>query len=196
MNPSQGVRPWPSVESYFHRGAGGGLTIWYSGAVNQTAHGSTNFTAGNLYAHPVILPGGVIDTIAFECTALGAGSAARVGIYSNTSEQVIYPSSLVVDGGEQDTTSVGVKSTAGLSIAISPGLYWFCYLCRATAPFARFVPLAAMSHVSGALPTMGANLPGSIVKVSSYGALPSTFPSGGAISGLTVGALVAVHYAS
>ncbi len=195
MNPPQGVLSWPSVESFFHRGALGGITVWYTGAVNQTAHTTGTFAAANLWARPIVLPGGVLDTIAMEVTTLGAGSAARVGIYKNTAGGILYPSSLVLDSGEFDTTSTGVKSASGLSVPVAPGLYWLAYLCRATAPGIRAVAIPGLGHMLGLPSTMGANLNQVAAVGLAYQALPASYPAGATLFNADA-PLVAVHYAS
>lgn len=193
-NPSQGILPWPSVEQYVNRAANGGLTCWYTGAANQTVHGTASYSINNVFARPVVLPGGIIDTVAFEVTTLAAG-VSRCGIYTNTSENLLYPSNLLVDGGEQDVSTTGVKSTAALSIAVSPGLYWLVYTCGTNAATIRTLPVGAQNHIGGIPTTMGANLYGVVTLSRAYAALPSVFTAGGTISSLA-GPLVAVHYSA
>lgn len=196
MLPSQGLIEAPAFESYFNRAANGGLTCWYSGAENQTAHTAFAFAAGAVWAYPVVLDGGVIDTIAIECTTLGAGSAARCGIYKPTSELNLLPNELIVDSGELDTTSIGVKSTSGLSVAITPGLYWLSFISRATAPAVRALSMGSLPHISGIAAAMGANLNGGWSANGAYGALPNPFRAGIVTTPGSIVPLVAIHYAS
>lgn len=182
-------------ENVVNVGSNGGLTIWYTGAVNQAALSTTTFAANTIYAAPVILPGGVLDTIAFETTATGAGSTTRVGIYANTSENVLYPSSLIVDGGSIDThTAAGVKSTA-INVALSPGLYWFVMVQTATLPTMRYMLSASCNHIIGLPPTMGASLNPTITVAFAYAALPASFPAGAATN-TVIRPLIAVHYSA
>jgi hypothetical protein len=141
--------------------------------------------------------GGIIDTIAFEVTTNVATAVARCGIYKNTGGGVMYPSTLVVDSGEFDCgAAAGVKSTAGLSIAISPDIYWFVYKAGVATPNVRHLGVASHSHVMGFPSTMGANLNQRLLLNDPYAALQATFPAGGAFSTAAPAVLVAVHYSS
>lgn len=196
MNPAQGVQPWPSVESYFHRGAGGGLTIYYTGAANQTAHTTGALTFDNIFAYPLVLDGGVIDTVEFEVTTGVANAVGRCGLYTNTSEQIIYPNALVVDGGEKDCSTNGVKATSSLSVAIPPGLYWLVTHAGVATPTIRTIAPGGVSHILGLLTTMGASPPLLIAGARAYSALPLTFPASIAMSAGTSARMGAVHFAS
>lgn len=102
----------------------------------------------------------------------GASSGVRVGIYLSKSESNIYPGTLLVDSGELDTTSTGVKSATVSQVLTANRWHWWAFLCKATAP--------VVSGVGGYAANVGVDTSfgmGNNLYVSqTYGALPSTFP--------------------
>lgn len=194
MPQAQGQIFQPAVESYFNRAANGGLTCVYTGASNQTAHSTLLPLVDTLYAYPVPLDGGILDTIYCEVTTLAAG-VARVGIFANKTDGSLYPGALVLDSGEFDVSSTGVKSTGSLAVAIPAGLYWFSFTCGTAAPTMRSLAAGSYNHILGLPSTMGATPHFSGQVARAYAALPTTFPASVALS--TSGhPIVAVHYAS
>jgi hypothetical protein len=199
MNPPQGILQNPSIENYYHRATGAaGITAWYTGAVNQLAHLTSSAGVDNIFAYPVVLESGIIDSVAFEVTTGVATSVGRCGIYKNTSDSVMYPSSLVVDGGSQDCSTNAVKTTSSLSLLIIAGLYWFVFACGvATLTAMRAIQPGGLSPITGYRAAMGANAHTIITGAFSYTSLPTTFPAGlPANAAGTNARLVAVHYAS
>jgi len=154
---------------------------------------STVMALNRLDAYPFVSPRGrTIDRIAFEvATAAGAGGVARCGIYQATSATNIYPSALVLDGGEFATTSTGVKS-ATVSQPLEPEiLYWFVITAGVAAPTVRTTPMWWPMGMDSTLTNIGTR----ITVAQTYGALPATFPSGGTIdSGVQF--IVAVRYSA
>lgn len=67
-----------------------------------------------------------IESLGVSVSTAEAGSAVRCGIYTTVSSGDLYPNALVssVDTGSIATTSSGFKFASGLSIALTPGLYW------------------------------------------------------------------------
>lgn len=181
LSPAQGLRRWPSVTSFFQRGTTPN-EIWYAlGAQNQTAFGTNAQTVGSLRARIFTVSRTVVlDRIAFEVTTGGAGgSVGRVGIYNVTGLANEYPSSLVVDGGEQDTTSTGVKA-ATISVTLAPGVYAAAWNFGTAAPTCRIFVAASYPSFVGAPSTMATtNL--YLLVASAYGSLPATFPAGGTL---------------
>ena len=144
---------------------------------------------GTLRAFPFVSPrGGTLDRLAIAVTTgAGAGGVARWGIYTATSTTNVYPSALVVDAGEVDVTSIGVKSQT-ISVALSSStLYWFVYIGGVSAATIRFL------NANGCWPFLGysnafdsagvANLnPGvGLTVAQAYGALPGTYPAGATV---------------
>jgi hypothetical protein len=160
-----------------------GMERWYTaGVIISGSSLSTGAPAlATFTALPIIsLHGGTIDRIAFEVTTGGtAGSKARVGIYAATSQTNIYPNALIVDGGEFDTTTTGIKS-ATISTVLTPNVrYWAAYLCGTAAPTIR-TPINSMldGSIIGISNSIGNAMPPWGLRVAqTYGALPGTFPA-------------------
>jgi hypothetical protein len=184
-----------SSKDYRHTG-GSGLEIWYGNFITATALTTGAPAIGTLRAFPYIAPtrGGTLDRIAFTVTTLLAGNA-RVGIYNSTSEQNIYPSTLVVDGGDFSTATATVKSTT-ISVNLVPSrLYWLVHLCGTGAATLRAVGLTSAPNIglNNTLPTTP-NVGISVAQA--YGALPATFPAGGtAITAVPI-PLIAVRFSA
>lgn len=129
-----------------------------------------------------------VDRIGFGVTALSAtvGAVARAGIY-NANQSTLMPTSLVVDGGEFNVSttggSTGIKTATISTTLIANTLYYFCFICGTGAPTIKAVPLTAQFPIFG---TDGgfANQSGThLLKDTTYGAFPSTFPGSPAVAG-------------
>jgi hypothetical protein len=126
------------------------------------------------------------DGIAINVTTAGAsGTKARMGVYTDNGSG--YPSSLVsgTDVAEVAVDSTGVKLNT-INITLQPGLYWLA-LVSSGAPAVRAVPVAsADSEMLGLGSDLG-TAPGLAYTVSyTYGALPSTFPTGASVYTSTI----------
>lgn len=179
MIPAQGFRKWNSQTSYFHRGTSP-YTIWYAGCQNQTA-----FTTGSpalnfflAYSFTLSRPA-ILSKLSFEVTTDGAaGSKGRAGIYRATSLGNQYPAGLVVDGGEHDCTTIGVKTTSSLTVAMSAGEYWLVSHFGTAAPVCRIQSgIGNNPSVLGTDSTL-ASLNSGWQLSRAYAALPSTFTAG------------------
>lgn len=184
-SPSQGTDDYPSFSTPMQRGTSP-LECWYSGIMNQTAYGTSGAIAtAVLRAYPVVIGrAGLVDRIAFETTvSAGAGGKARAGIYRATSKYNIYPSELVVDGGEYLTDAVaGIKSTT-ISTFLPAGLYWFAFLMGTAAPTLRAPTSGAFcSPINGCPNTIGSQGNIGMVIAQAYGNLPTTFPGAASLS--------------
>jgi hypothetical protein len=152
--------------------------------------------ASTLYVLPFICTRtGTVERVALNVTTLGASSGARVGVYNNTSNTNLYPSSLIAasDGGELATTSTGFKiNTIGSPFTLTAGnLYWLAFNCKATAPRVSGVPAAGICQVLGTV-SDGVTIGCGWSVASTYGALPSNYP--GSATYLTpAGVLPAVY---
>jgi hypothetical protein len=170
---------------------------YLAGLAASAALGTATPAIGTLIAVPFHSGrGGVIDRLAFTVTGVGgAGSVARVGIYLPTSASDLTPAGLVLDGGEFDSNSTGLKA-ATVSQALSPdGLYWFAYLCGVAAPTIRAVPVGdafpilGVNNAFGTTPILGWTV------AQAYGALPATFPAG-ATGHVTATPAIGVRYSA
>lgn len=125
--------------------------------------------------------GGTLDRIGFQVTTLIASGLARCGIYQATSDTNNYPAGLVVDGGQQLTSTAGLKATTINQALTANTLYWFVYLAGTAAATVRCLALAGadagmgFDNALGVLPAVGISV------AQTYGALPATFPAGGAV---------------
>jgi len=164
----------------YHRTGG---TNWYSSNIyGQSADLTEAATHNVTRAFPFIVGSGfTANRIQFEITAFvtGANSFCNVGIYNDNGN--LYPSTLVVDGGQKSTQSNGVKFT-DISTSLSANtLYWLVYNCHKTPTFRSISP-ADIPSVLG----WDANTPGASRQITGWTAprtyastLPATFPAGG-----------------
>ena len=167
---------------------------YYGSFDAATAFTTLTLTANTLYATPFFVPEDTrFDRIAINVTSAVSGSKARVGVYRDDGNA--YPSTLVpgTDVGELDTGTTGVKENA-IDVTLPPGLYWLALVSSAGIAV-RAVPVASLdSEILGLGPDLG-TAPGVGYSVSyTYGALPSTFPTGASIVTSTL-PLIAVRKA-
>lgn len=161
-----------------------GLSPWeihYAGQVSQGPYTVlSSATPSFLHAYPFVLGQMInVNLLEFEVTTVGAaGSVARVGLYASGPKPSHYPTTLIADGGEYACDAVaGIKATT-VNLCLSPGNYWFAYICGVAAPEIRVNPLANLSPLLGVPGSMGANCNMVLRGARTYGALPTTFPSG------------------
>lgn len=156
--------------------------IWYcAGMVSSGAMG-TGAIANTLLAVPFISgKGGRIDRISFEVVGGSAGALGRVGIYSSTTDDNIYPDKLLVDGGEFSCASGGKKITTVDVELIANKVYWAVYLSNSGVASHRRPGTGNNNVLMDSLSTMGGSVGLAIRSALAYQALPSTFPSGGTI---------------
>lgn len=129
-----------------------------------------------------------IDLIAIGVTTLAAGSA-RVGIFKNTSEQNLYPSTLVYGSGALDTGTTGTKSATPNYVCTPGELLWLVHTCSAAATL-RCLALAACAPIFGHDSSFANAAQVGLAVARTYAALPSTFPaSAAALTAVPVPAL-------
>lgn len=182
MISAQGSKHVMAQTGFLNKGSGGVGPLWYAGCQNQTPFTTIGgYTLNIIYTTPFSISRAVILTkISFEVAVGGAaGSRTRVGIYRATSLSNMYPSSLVVDGGDYDATVTGVKTTGGLSILMAPGQYWAAMNSGVASPTLRSVSVNNAGFF-GRDNTFAFAL--GLSGVSAYGALPAVFPVGGSIN--------------
>ena len=130
--------------------------------------------ANSLDAHAFPVPRDLtIDRLAVQVATAAAGKKVRIGIYKNGAN--IYPGELLLDAGEVDVGTLGVK-TIIVDQALTKGLYWLAFTSDGTpglrALFHHFSPIGLDATEFGKIYT-------GWYKTVTYGALPDPFPSGG-----------------
>lgn len=138
--------------------------------------GNNAQSANTLYFYPVRIERAI--TLTSLSVSIGTGTAStnfRLGIYSDVDG---LPSALVSDAGAVSSATSGVKTISGLSVSLSAGIYWFAVLASSSSPTIRsytnnseiLAPQSSPFAAGGSsrYPSIGLT----------YGALPSTFPSG------------------
>ncbi len=137
-------------------------------------------SANSLRAFPFFVPKATsFDRIAIRVTTAGTGTTprARIGVYTDNGN--IYPGQLILDAGEVDVSSTGLKELT-INLKLKAGkLYWLAFVGQDTASLA----LAAIPTTDSFATFLGFDsaLSGSaflgIAHVQTYGALPGTYPS-------------------
>lgn len=197
---SNGFSKWKAIvrndardwNGYQHGATLGAGETWKM-AGQQTALAVTTGapTVNVLRAFPFIAPdrGGTCDRISFSVTVGGAGNG-RVGLFDNTSDSVLYPSTRLADGGSVSVAGAGVK-TANISVPLKPGrMYWLAHVQSIAAT------LQCLS-IGGCAPSLGINPAMTLFRVGisvafAFAPLPATFPGGGAyIDAIPIPALAA-----
>lgn len=172
------------------------LEIWYSGMVIQASYSSGAIPIDAIRGYPLVVGrSGVIDRIAVEVTGNVATAVGRCGIYRATSIINLYPSSLVVESGELDVSSTGIKAVT-VSAFLEAGLYWMVFLGGVANGNMRRPAVSGEAPLLGAPTTLGANPNNRIEATFAYAALPSTFPASAVMSTSANHAVVHVRFAS
>ncbi len=158
----------------------GATNALYMAGFGTNANSSTVPNLGQLYALPLFSgQGGTVITLALNVNvAGGAGSVARIGVYSTITTGAPLPQALVLDGGSSlDCTLTGLRSHTGLSFVMQPDtLYWLAVIFGVAAP--------TVFGVSGDAPVFGfSNTQSAQIAYTktgvTFGALPTIFPLGG-----------------
>jgi len=102
----------------------------------------------------------------------GAGALIRLGIYD---DKDFYPDSLVVDAGEVSVETTGFK-TLVIDEVLDVGRYWLAFVLNdPTVDLARHSVLLPAQYVTSITSV------GTYFISQTYGALPSSFPSGASV---------------
>lgn len=151
---------------------------WYcAGQANALALTTVAPTANNLRALPFFTPKKIsLDQIAINVTTLIAGKA-RLGIYND--DGTVYPGTLLLDGGEVDTGTAGVKALA-ISQTLTAKLYWLVHVGNA-APTLRAVATGGLRHILGLDSGLGTAPGVGYTATFTYAALPASYPSGATV---------------
>lgn len=180
--PSEGLRKWPSLTSFFQRGTSPNEVVYAAGVQNQsgftTATLPLNSLRGSIFS---ISRQCVLSKLFMECTSNSAGSVARCGIYATSwNAGSLYPTSLVVDSGQLDTSAIAVVSVS-VSATLYPGTYWYVAISGTAIPTFRAKQAVNVEHTLGSTNTLN-SLSTLIVVARTFGALPTTFPASAALS--------------
>jgi hypothetical protein len=190
---------------YFRHAGGASIEAWYpvgeNGSFFNTALSASTLGDDLLAVMPfATLRGGTIDRIRiFVDTAGGVSSKARVGLYEATSDANLYPSALVADFGEIDTSGTGFL-TLNVNQVLEPAkLYWFAILLTGgggTVPVLGG-PSSLDNSIFGAA---GASRSEAgrywVTAVHSYSALPGPFPTGASILGSGIPPRILIRYSA
>jgi len=151
---------------------------WYcAGQVNALALTTSAPTANNLRALPFFTPKKItLDQIAINVTTLIAGKA-RLGIYND--DGTVYPGTLLLDAGEVDTGTTGVKAVA-INQPLTAKLYWLVHVGNA-APTLRGVATGGLAHILGLDSGLGTAPGVGYTAAFTYAALPASYPSGATV---------------
>jgi len=174
-----GGNPDRAWERYFRSGRYYLTTLQDCAALSTLA-----LTANRLYATPFLV-GGLSPKfirIAFQVTTLGTASLGRAGIYLD--DGTVYPGSLILDGGEQICSTIGMKETV-ISQTLDPSLYWLV-LVVSVACTVRCSPLASLMPILGLDTALGTAPGNGWYAAFTYTELPATFPAGGTINVATM----------
>lgn len=169
-----------STLAHAHRPIGAGRI--HVPMANATALATGAPAASNIWAIPFTQGHhGTVDAMFINVTGAGAGSSANLGIYAATSVDDPTPGALIYDAGNISTASTGLKTLLlGVAQRLAPGrLHWLAYLCSATAPTIRTIPLAACWPIGDLDSGFGSAPAVAYSASSSPGSLPGSFPGGG-----------------
>jgi hypothetical protein len=140
--------------------------------------------------------GGTIDRIACNVSTGIASGKVRLGIYTSTSDSNPYPATLVLDSGELDASTSGVKTATVSQVLDTNALLWFVYTCGTATPGMRTVGATAFP-ILGSDNTMVTNMGVGWFVARAYGALPASFPGSASISTATGNTpLIGVRYSA
>lgn len=147
----------------------------------QTTQGIAS--ANSLRAFPFYLPITTsFDKMAIRVTTLATGTTPRIrlGIYEDNGNN--YPGKLILDAGEVNVSTTGVKEL-DINVKLPGGkLYWLVLIGQDTASL-----VVAASAATNVLPILGyeSDLSGTPLAgwaaTQTYGALPATYPTGSPI---------------
>lgn len=177
------ARDGRGLGSYRHAPGGSGLSSMNVAGVNRVTSVGTAATCAvnTAIAVPLVAPqrGGTMTKMDFRITTLGAGNG-RMGLYGNAADGNLYPGALLADGGSISTATTGIKS-ATISVALTGGnLYWLVYNTDNAIALVAKLNGTDFSSLLGQPVGVSNDYNVAISVASTFGAMPSTFPAGGA----------------
>lgn len=148
----------------------------------QTTQGIAS--ANSLRAFPFFVPKTAkFDRIAIRVTTAGTGTTprARLGIYDDNGN--VFPNKLVLDAGEVNVSTTGVKELT-INVTLQTGkLYWLVLIGQDTTSL-----VVAATAIGDIFPIVGyeSDLSGTPLSgwavTQTYGVLPATYPTGSPVS--------------
>lgn len=151
---------------------------WYNSIGGCSSAGPTTKTlaANRLYGLPFFVPGSQkFDRIAINVIT-AAGTKARLGVYAD--DGLTTPGRLVLDAGEVDTSTTGVKEIA-ISLTLSEALFWLAMVATSSSTLVRApTPSVCYSAFLGVSSAMDASYINFFYRAYTYGALPDPFGTG------------------
>lgn len=148
---------------------------WYTPSNNALAIGSLGNLANSIRYSPVIIDRDITITqlgIAVV-TVAGAGTTARVGIYSNNAS-TNQPLTRLVDSGTLAVDSTGTKTATGLSVSLTKGLYWFAYFTNASTGTVASIANLNLPDVIGVGASLQLGIITGYTQSLAYTTLPAT----------------------
>jgi len=151
---------------------------WYiAGVIGATALTTVAASANVLRAIPFLVARTItLDQIAINVTTLIAGKA-RLGIYLD--DGTIYPEQRLLDAGEVDTGTTGVKALS-INQTLTTGLYWLVHVANA-APTLRAVAVGGLLPILGIDSGIGTAFGVGYSRSYTYAALPDPFGAGATV---------------
>ena len=139
--------------------------------------------ADTLYGIPIYVPRTMtFDRIAIHVTTGAVSSNIRLGIHKLGTN--LYPGVLVLDAGEVDSATTGVK-TITISQQLAKGLYFVALVSNGTPSVAGASP-TSFGAVFGLIATDFANYNNRWAVAFTYAALPDPFTAGGTLQNANV----------
>ncbi len=121
------------------------------------------------------------DRIAIRVSTFATGTTPRIrlGVYEDKGDGSVYPGKLVLDAGEVDVSTTGLKEIA-INLTLKGGkLYWLSLVGQDTASLV--VAAVPAADAAGALLGLDNGLTGTpylgYAVTQTYGALPANFPT-------------------
>lgn len=157
----------------------------------------TGAVSNRLIAVPYIsVRAGTLDRIAVSVTTPGgAARRVRLAIYEATSGTDLYPAGLIVDSGEIDVSTAGLKEITINVDLEADTLYWFAINSNASGASANFYAMRGNCH----FPILGWNPANASIDYAwalshAYGSHPDPFPSSAFSTFDSIMPLIAVRY--
>lgn len=148
-----------------------------SGAEEAT----TNFTVSGvtaadiLVANPVFVPVTIsIDQVSWEVSTLQVGGLAKIGIYDGNAG---IPNNLIVESGDLDTSSTGLKTDAVNAQLVGGNWYWLAIVFNNVATLAGtlYPPGIKVQQFGSPDGLQASSFPTQMEVAHAYGALPDPF---------------------
>ncbi|MGV8167746.1 MAG: hypothetical protein ACLKAL_09890 [Alkaliphilus sp.] len=145
----------------------------YHATITATAMTSSSTLPNAIDFFPFYVPiTQTFDRIAINVTTAATGMS-RLGLYADTGS--VYPGGLLLDAGEVDTGTTGVKAIIITALTLQPGLYWTARN-QSHAPSLRSATGSNMMPV-GLASDLVSPITGFRV-LQTYGVMPNPCPAG------------------